>query len=414
MVRTSCIVLLLAVSAFARTYSTSFPATENPLSEGSLWRNGATDGRDWGDCKSSGSQAHGTIISGAPPFNDPTCVVSGTWGSNQTVNATVKINRTDGSSQQEVELRLNTTINSGNITGYECDYNVKNGNAYVEIVRWNGPLNSFCYFHDGSSTCDGSPTGPAVSAVNGDVISCSHIGSTLTLYINGVSQMTAIDSTYTGGGPGMGFWQTGGTTDNLTDFGLTNFSASDGLSGFPLTVTKTGNGNVSSGDTHIYCGDICSYSYSDGSQVMLSALPSSGFTFKGWTGCENVNTSFCSVTMTEATTVNAAFEVANVTLSALPLKPTYVRGGQVAAGTLTLTKAAPPGGVTVALSSDHPSVAHPPSFVFVPGGRISVGFAVRTVPVKEKTTATIKATAGGSQVTGALTVGTSFLPMSVK
>jgi uncharacterized repeat protein (TIGR02543 family) len=183
---------------------------------------------------------------------------------------------------------------------------------------------------------------------------------------------------------------------------------------YALSVNKTGNGTISSVDGHIYCGSVCSYSYLDGTLVTLSAVPSSGYTFTGWTGCDNMNGSYCSATMTSAKNVTATFTTANVTLTSLTFKPSYARGGQLSAGTLTLSAAAPPGGMTVALSSDHPGVAHPPSFVFVPGGKTSVQFGVQTFPVKSNTTVTITATAGSSHVSGTLMVGTTFLPPSIK
>jgi uncharacterized repeat protein (TIGR02543 family) len=181
-----------------------------------------------------------------------------------------------------------------------------------------------------------------------------------------------------------------------------------------LSVTKIGAGTVSTSDGHIYCGAVCSYPYPNATPVTLSALPAPGYTFTGWTGCDNMNGSYCSVTMTSAKNVTATFSTANVTLTSLTFKPSYVRGGQLSAGTLTLSAAAPPGGVTVALSSDHAGVAHPPSFVFVPGGKSSVWFAVQTFPVKSNTTVTITATAGSSHVSGTLTVGTTSLPPSLK
>jgi uncharacterized repeat protein (TIGR03803 family) len=181
-----------------------------------------------------------------------------------------------------------------------------------------------------------------------------------------------------------------------------------------LSVSKTGMGTVSGVDGQIYCGTMCSYTFDIGTQVTLSAVPSPGSTFTGWTGCDQTNGSYCSVAMTGAKNVTAAFDTANVTLTSLTFKPTYVKGGQLSAGTLTLSGAAPPGGLTVALSSDHPGVAHPPSFVFIPGGKSSVGFAVQTFPVKSNTTVMITATAGSSQVSGTLMVGTTSLPPSLR
>jgi len=179
-----------------------------------------------------------------------------------------------------------------------------------------------------------------------------------------------------------------------------------------LSVAKSGSGIITSGDGHIYCGALCSYPYPTGTQVGLAAIPAPGYTFTGWTGCDNVNGSYCYVTMTQAKNVTATFIPANVTLTSLTFKPTYVRGGQLSSGTVTLSAPAPNGGVAVGLSSDHPGVAHPPSFVVVPGGKTSVSFAVNTFPVKMNTPVMIMANAGSSQVSGMLTVGTSFFSQS--
>lgn len=181
-----------------------------------------------------------------------------------------------------------------------------------------------------------------------------------------------------------------------------------------LWVGKSGMGIVASLDGHIYCGSVCYHLYSKETLATLSAVPAPGYTFSGWMGCDNANGSYCSVTMTSPKTVTATFGKANVTLSSLTFKPTYVKGGYLSAGTLTLNGQAPSGGVTVALSSDHPNVAHPPSFVVIPAGKTSFVFGVSTFPVKSNTTVTITATAGASQASGTLMVGTTSLPPSLK
>jgi uncharacterized repeat protein (TIGR02543 family) len=197
----------------------------------------------------------------------------------------------------------------------------------------------------------------------------------------------------------------GGSVNDGTVFHLVAYAVA--------SVVKSGNGTVSSADGHIYCGTECSYKYPGGAHVTLSAVPAPGYTFNGWTGCDNANGSFCSVTMTDAKNVTATFASANVTLTSLTFKPSYVKGGQLSAGTLTLSGPAPPGGATVALTSDHPGVAHPPSFVFVPGGKAAVQFAVNTFPVRSNTAVTITAKAGASQVNGMLAVGTSSYRLSI-
>ena len=228
--RLSAIALFaLPVAAQNHYYTTTFPATENPIcqagSSGCVWTNGAANGVNWGNCQTKPGLAYGTIVNGAPPYNDSSCVVNATWGQNQTAQATVVINATDSSSQEEVELRLNTTITAGSITGYEADYSVLAGNLYLVWARWNGALNSYCYIHSG--TCNSTPTTVSVQVHNGDVIKATNVGGLLTLYLNGVAEITANDTTYTAGSPGMGFWNVGGTVADLAHYGFSSFTAWD-------------------------------------------------------------------------------------------------------------------------------------------------------------------------------------------
>ena len=181
---------------------------------------------------------------------------------------------------------------------------------------------------------------------------------------------------------------------------------------FPLAVSNSGNGLVI-GNGGIYCGSSCSASYPDSSPVTLTGLPNPGYTV-GWSGCDKVQGNICSVLMSGARNITATFAQGPVALTSLTIKPSYVKGGQMSVGTLLLSGPAPQGGVSVALSSDHPGVAHPPAFVVVPGGKTSVQFAVQTFPVKSNTTATITATAGVSHVNGTLMVGTTSLPPGLK
>ena len=76
-------------------YTTNFaspPAPENPISEGGNWINGGATGLEWGNVQTSAGLAFGTIVNGAPPSNDSTAVLTGTWGPNQTAQATLSLN----------------------------------------------------------------------------------------------------------------------------------------------------------------------------------------------------------------------------------------------------------------------------------------------------------------------------------
>ena len=61
----------------------------------------------------------------------------------------------------------------------------------------------------------------------GDVVKASMIGNVITVYINDVQVLQATDDTYSTGSPGMGFFLSGGPTSLNSDYGFTNFKASD-------------------------------------------------------------------------------------------------------------------------------------------------------------------------------------------
>jgi hypothetical protein len=197
-------------------YSTNFPLTENPISEAGRWINGAAVGLDWADVQTTGGFAGGVGPASAA-FSDPTAIVSGTWGPNQTVTATVYSVGASDKCNQEVELRLRSNISAHSNTGYEVNFRTpNNGSAYVEIVRWNGPVKSFTYVARATR----------VGVSNGDVVKATMVGDTIKAYINGTLIVSGTDATYTTGNPGIGFNYGCGNTYNA--FGFTSFSAADG------------------------------------------------------------------------------------------------------------------------------------------------------------------------------------------
>jgi len=74
-----------------------------------------------------------------------------------------------------------------------------------------------------------------------------------------------------------------------------------------LTVNRVGNGTVSSSPAGINCPSDCSEAYAIGTIVTLSAIPSSGSIFLGWSGggCNGAGT--CIFNINTATTVTALF-----------------------------------------------------------------------------------------------------------
>src|SRR6478672_4656179 len=88
-----------------RSYSTDFELDEDPISDGGMWLNGRKDGIDWIDVISRNGVGYGAVSRMGVPerrieqgnleaatsedaapegdYDDPTAVLSGTWGRNQ-------------------------------------------------------------------------------------------------------------------------------------------------------------------------------------------------------------------------------------------------------------------------------------------------------------------------------------------
>ena len=104
---------------------------------------------------------------------------------------------------------------------------------------------------------------------------------------------------------------------------------------YTLTLTKSGNGTVTSSPNGITCGTTCSASYTSGASVTLTATPATGSTFTGWSGaCTGTGT--CTVSMTSARSVTATF-------AAAPVSSTYVLSVNKNGGGTGIVASTPPG-----------------------------------------------------------------------
>jgi len=214
----------------SRTYTTKFPLTENPISESGNWINGKTAGLDWADVAMTPGLAYGTE-SGNTGYDDSTALLTGTWGPDQTVQATVHSVNQNDNIYEEVELRLRSSLSAHKATGYEINFRCsKTGNAYTQIVRWNGPLGDFTYLN--------SHSGAKYGVANGDVVKATIVGNLITVYIDDVQVNQATDNTYSTGRPGVGFFLGGNAA--ITDYGFTSFTASDGSQGPPPPAHLSG------------------------------------------------------------------------------------------------------------------------------------------------------------------------------
>ncbi|HKV75110.1 MAG TPA: Ig-like domain-containing protein [Gemmatimonadales bacterium] len=213
----------VTIGAGLRTYSTTFPLTELPVSEGGNWVNGFTDGKQWSDVQTTPGLAFGRQqIDWARSYSDGTALLTGTWAANQQATATVfSTGPAPDNYYQEVELRLRSNITANSNTGYEISFKVSsNSSAYLIVVRWNGAWGDFTYLPGGGS---GSQWG----VKNGDVVSATIIGNQISVYKNGVLVTTSTDNTYTSGAPGIGFNLEAAGAGTNSNYGFSSFSAAE-------------------------------------------------------------------------------------------------------------------------------------------------------------------------------------------
>ena len=211
--------LMLAPALLATTYTTNFPASENPISEGGVWSNGGQSPANvFTNIQTTPGLAFGTMPPATNNDDDSTALLTGlSWGPTQTVSATVHAvgNYANG---MEVEIRLHSAFGPNTCTGYEIDIAA----GYIVIVRWNGPLNNFTVLAQNTSANWSLPNSTVKATIS---------GSTITAYVNGTVIASANDSTYQSGSPGMGFFISQGGDSTKSDMGFTSYTATDGQAG---------------------------------------------------------------------------------------------------------------------------------------------------------------------------------------
>ncbi len=200
------------------SYSTNFPATENPISEGGKWIDGKVVGGNWNNPQTSSGKAYASVRSGlsGSRYDDSIAHLSTSFidfNPNQYAQATVfRVNGYSPTGGHEVELLLRFQITANNARGYEILWGAP---GYLAIVRWNGPLGNY------TPLLDNVQIGPAAE---GDVLRAEISGSIIKVYRNGSLVATGpSDSTWADGQPGIGFWPVDSSTPQ--NYGWKTFEA---------------------------------------------------------------------------------------------------------------------------------------------------------------------------------------------
>src|SRR3954447_27083384 len=114
--------------------------------------------------------------------------------------------------------------------------------------------------------------------------------------------------------------------------------------------------------------------------------------------------------VTRSAFINLAAGATAPSLVSLAVAPASVAGGSNATGTVTLSSAAPSGGLSVTLSTGNSSVAQVPPIVNVPAGQTQASFTVTTSPVTANTQDTLTAFSGSTTRSSTFTVTSASAP----
>ena len=126
----------------------------------------------------------------------------------------------------------------------------------------------------------------------------------------------AANSTFTGWSGG-GCSGTGTCTTVISDATVVKATFTSIKVTLTVALAGTGSGAVKSAPVGIDCGTTCSQTVSLGASIQLTATPTVGSVFTGWSGGGCTGTGACTTSVTAATSVTATFTISTQTLTVL-------------------------------------------------------------------------------------------------
>jgi uncharacterized repeat protein (TIGR02543 family) len=177
-------------------------------------------------------------------------------------------------------------------------------------------------------SANGTVAGMGITCGNDCAELISH-GTDVTL-----TAMPATGYTFTGWSSTTGVSCPGTGTCTVSMIQAQTVTANYSLKSYALTVTPPSNGAVTG--PNITCGTDCTETFTHGTNVTLTAVPATGYAFKGWsstTGVSCPGTGTCIVPMTQAQTVSATFEIKSYVLTVTPPSNGSVAGMGITCGT---------------------------------------------------------------------------------
>jgi len=222
----------------------------------------------------------------------------------------------------------------------KLDLAVANGSSgSISVLLGNGD-GTFQAAVNYSVPCCSDPFSIAVGDLNSDgrpdLVEADNSGVTIFLGNgNGTFQDPVSYAAGTAEAVALGDFDGDGRLDAIAATGWTDNDAfrlllNGGNTSFTLSLTQTGNstGTVTSNPAGISCAASCSASFPSDSIVTLTATPTSGSFFLGWSGpCVSVNA--CSITMNADESVTATFGTSPISVSISPTTANVNEGGKV-------------------------------------------------------------------------------------
>lgn len=204
-------------------------------------------------------------------------------------------------------------------------------------------------------TGNGTVTGGPISCGSGASICSANLPANSAVTLTALPTGTASFSGWGGACAGLSFTCTVTMTAAKSVTATFTGTPPPSLT-YPLSVSVSGNGNVTGGG--INCGgggSVCGVNVASGSRVVLTATPTGGATFSGWGGACSGTSPTCALTITAATGVSATFAGGGTSTFRLSVS---VRGSGKVTGSLiacgagfTVCEANQPANSTVTLTA---------------------------------------------------------------
>ncbi len=186
---------------------------------------------------------------------------------------------------------------SGDCTGAgSCVVQMNSNKSVTATFSQNDVYYSLNVSKTGSGTLSSEPAG----------ISCGADCSESFLIGTNVTITATADSGYTFTGWSGACTGTGACTIPMTANRYVSATFTQKKTDYTLSISKNGNGTVSSNPSGISCGTDCYESYTEGTFVSLTATPADGHSFSGWSGA-CTGTGRCYLSMTSDKSVTATF-----------------------------------------------------------------------------------------------------------